>query len=127
MEGIFGEYFKSLRGRTGLSLRSFCAANGFDPGNISKLERGTFLPPESMEKLKEYAKALGLKSGSTEWIEFFDRAAASRGQIPHDLQKEEDLVRNLPLLFRTLRGQKLSPESLDKVIEVVRDANSHGR
>ena len=127
MESLFGEYFKTLRERRGLSLRSFCLAHGFDPGNISRLERGLFPPPESIEKLREYAKALGLESGSTEWIEFFDRAAASRGQIPRDLQQEQDLVRHLPLLFRTLRGQKLSTDALDKVVEVVREANSNGR
>ena len=127
METLFGEYFRRCREESGITLRSFCAAHGFDPGNISRLERGTFPPPESIEKLREYAIALGLKSGSTEWIEFFDRAAASRGQIPQDLQQVQDLVRHLPLLFRTLRGQKLSSENLDKVIEVVREANSHGR
>jgi len=126
METLFGEYFKQLREKRGLSLRSFCITNGFDPGNISRLERGTFLAPESQGKLREYAKALGLTEGSTEWIEFFDKAAASRGMIPHDLHKEEDLVRRLPLLFRTLRGQRLSSDALDKVVELVRDSDSHG-
>lgn len=126
METLFGEYFKQLREKTSLSLRSFCVAHGFDPGNISRLERGAFLAPESNEKLREYARALRVKEGSTEWIEFFDKAAASRGMIPHDLHKEEDLVRRLPLLFRTLRGQKLSSEALDKVVDLVRESDSHG-
>lgn len=126
METLFGEYFRQLREKTGLSLRSFCLAHGFDPGNISRLERGSFLPPESPEKLHEYARALGLREGSTEWIEFFDKAAASRGQLPRDLQKEEDLVRRLPLLFRTLRGQKPSSETLDKIVELVRASDTHG-
>lgn len=127
MEHLFGAYFRTLREKAGMSLRSFCAGNGFDAGNISKLERGGFPPPDSMDKLKEYAQALQLESGTTEWIEFFDRAAASRGKFPQDLQQDGDLVKHLPLLFRTLRGQKLSAESLDKVIEVVREANSHVR
>lgn len=120
----FGEYFKSLRLKKGFSLRRFCEVNGFDAGNISRLERGVFLPPESEEKLREYARALGLKAGCDEWIEFFDRAAATRGQIPRDLQKNEDLVRRLPVLFRTLRGRKVSPEVLDKLVELVRRSNS---
>jgi transcriptional regulator with XRE-family HTH domain len=61
METLFGEHFRQLREKTGLSLRSFCLAHGFDPGNISRLERGAFLPPESPEKLREYAKALKLR------------------------------------------------------------------
>jgi transcriptional regulator with XRE-family HTH domain len=126
MDALFGEYFRQLRERTGLSLRSFCEKHRFDPGNISRLERGIFLPPESDEKLREYAAALGLKEGSADWIDFFDKAFASRGQIPRDLQGEEDLVRHLPLLFRTLRGKKVSSDDLNKLVELIRSSNSHG-
>jgi hypothetical protein len=100
--------------------------NGFDPGNISRLERGAFPPPESETKLREYAKALKLKEGGEEWVEFFDRAAAARGRIPHDLQKDENLIRRLPVLFRTLRGQKVSPEALEKLVELIRASAAHG-
>src|SRR5215472_11209933 len=103
MAAAFGSYFKELRTRKRWTLRQFCQANGYDPGNISRLERGVFSPPESPQKLREYAKALGLKHGAEEWIEFFDRAAADRGQIPADLQGNETLVGQLPVLFRTLR------------------------
>jgi transcriptional regulator with XRE-family HTH domain len=126
MEALFGEYFKQLREKSGLSLRSFSEKHGFDAGNISRLERGVFLPPEADGKLREYAKAFGLKEGSAEWIDFFDKAAAARGQIPNDLHREEDLVRSLPLLFRTLRGQKVSAEALDKIVEIVKSSHSHG-
>ncbi len=126
MESLFGEYFRQLREMTGLSLRSFCEKHGFDPGNISRLERGVFLPPEADGKLREYARAFGLREGSAEWIDFFDKAAASRGQIPRDLHREEDLVRRLPLLFRTLRGKKVSSEALDQIIDLVRSSDSHG-
>lgn len=126
MDTLFGEYFKQLRMRTGQSLRSFCDNHGFDAGNISRVERGIFSPPEADGKLREYAKALGLRDGSDEWIEFFDKAAAARGHLPHDLHREENLVRRLPLLFRTLRGNKVSAESLDKVIELIKSSDSNG-
>ena len=125
--GGFGEYFKQLRLGRGLSLRRFSEANAFDAGNISRLERGVFPPPESETKLREYARALGLKPGTDEWIEFFDRAAASRGEIPQDLQKDENLVKHLPVLFRTLRGRKVSPEALDKLVQLIRTSLSNGR
>ena len=124
--GTFGEYFKYLRLQKGLALRRFCEANGFDPGNISRLERGIFPPPESEAKLRQYAKALGLRPATDEWIEFFDRAAACRGQIPQDLQKDANLIRQLPVLFRTIRGQKVSPEALDKLVELIRTSVSDG-
>jgi transcriptional regulator with XRE-family HTH domain len=126
MDSLFGEYFRQLRAKTGLSLRSFSEKYGFDAGNISRLERGVFLPPESESKIREYARALELREGGTEWIEFFDKAAASRGQLPHDLHSEETLLRSLPLLFRTIRGNKVTPEALDGIIELVRSSNSHG-
>jgi len=126
MEALFGEYFKQLRVKTGQSLRVFCEKHGFDPGNISRLERGVFAPPESENKIEEYARALGLKKGSESWIEFFDKAAAARGQIPRDLHNEEDLVRRLPLLFRTLRGNKVSAETLDKVVELIKSSDTNG-
>lgn len=120
MASTFGSYFKELRTRKGWSLRRFCEANGYDPGNISRLERGVFPPPESPQKMREYAKALALKEGTEEWIEFFDRAAAARGQLPADLQADEKLVGRLPLLFRTLRGRKARAANLDQLVEIIR-------
>jgi len=109
-----------MRTSKGWSLRSFCEEHGYDPGNISRLERGVFAPPESPQKLREYAKALSLKEGSEQWIEFFDRAAAARGRLPADLQTDENLLGRLPVLFRTLRGRKVTPEKLDQLVELIR-------
>ena len=116
----FGAYLKKLRISSGLTLRAFCIKNGFDPGNYSRLERGLLPPPHSEEKLKEYARALGLKRGSDEWLEFFDQAAAVRGQLPKDLLSDEEVVAKLPLLFRTLRGAPVPSEKLDQLVEKIR-------
>lgn len=120
MNNIFGEYLKSLRQGRGYTLRRFCEQYGFDPGNLSRLERGVSPPPEKEEKIAEYAKALGLKSGSKEWRELLDRAAASRGRIPGDLLQNKEIVGQLPLLFRTLRGKKVSVDKLDEFVARVR-------
>jgi transcriptional regulator with XRE-family HTH domain len=113
-----------MRTSKGWSLRRFCEAHGYDPGNISRLERGVFAPPESPQKLREYAKALALKEGSEQWIEFLDRAAAARGQLPADLQGDEKLLGRLPVLFRTLRSRKVTPEKLDQLVELIRREHS---
>jgi transcriptional regulator with XRE-family HTH domain len=112
----FGQYIKELRIGLGKTLRDFCGENDLDPGNMSKLERGLMLPPQSSEKLSELAECLGIKEGSKRWYEFVDLAAAEAGTIPEDL-KEEQVIRRLPVIFRTLRGQKVSEKALDRLVE----------
>ena len=120
--GAFGELLKRHRHALGKTLRDFCLAHGLDPGNYSRLERGLFPPPQKTELLEKYATALGLRRGSEEWLEFFDLAAATRGELPKDLLADDDLISKLPVLFRTLRGSPVSPEKLDELIEKIRRA-----
>jgi len=116
----FGQFFKKMRGKKGLSLRRFCIENNLDPGNISKMERGLIPPPKSQEKLEQYASYLEVEKGSDDWYEYFDLAAAHSGKIPDDLMKDDELVKKLPLVFRTIRGQKVSKEKINKLAEVIR-------
>lgn len=118
----FGEFFRELRAKEQLSLREFCLANGFDPGNISRLERGLLPPPEREEKVEIYARALRIKKGSDDWVNFFDLAAAERGRIPKDVMDDEELVKKLPVLFRTLRNQRTDSETLKELAERIRRA-----
>lgn len=118
----FGAYFRERRARLSLPLRQFCLDNGFDPGNVSRLERGRLAPPASDDKLRGYARALRLKKGSEEWITFFDLAAVARREIPEDLMADEDIVRRLPLVFRTLRGLRVEDAKLDELVDKIRKA-----
>jgi transcriptional regulator with XRE-family HTH domain len=117
---MFGKLLKSLRQRTGNTMRDFCLEHKFDPGNYSRLERGRFPPPQREDLLEKYATALGLSRGSEEWIEFFDTAAACRGEIPKDLLADDELLEKLPVLFRTLRGSPVATDHLDELIEKIR-------
>lgn len=116
----FGNLLKKRRLAIGLTMREFCLKNGLDAGNYSRLERGLFPPPQREDLLGKYAEALGLVRGTDEWIEFFDVAAACRGEIPKDLLDDQQLVDKLPALFRTLRGQPVSSAQMDTLIEKVR-------
>ncbi len=116
----FGDFFKQRRIDLGKTLRDFCFENKFDPGNISKLERGVFSPPQNRGKLEEYAKLFKIKEGSDDWYTFFDLAAAEVGRIPEEIMSEENLVDKLPILFRTLRGQKVSEDKLEELIKRLR-------
>lgn len=118
----FAEFFKEKRMTLGLTLRQFCQKNGFDPGNISKLERGVFAAPQTEEKLEEYAKALKLKKGSDEWIGFFDLAAVSNRDLGMMKLKNESIIEKLPILFRTLDNKELTAEKLDQIIELIKQA-----
>lgn len=117
----FGEFFKKKRTELGLTLREFCKRNNIDPGNTSKIERGMFPPPQGEEKLRQYAKALGIKEGTDNWYEFFDLAAACSGSLPYDIVKDRELIKALPLLFRSIRkGDDMEEEDLKAFIEAVR-------
>lgn len=118
----FGAFFKELRIARKMTLRQFCEAHGYDPGNISKLERGLLPPPESEAKLADFARALRIRRGSDAWYQFFDLARAARGKLPPEVLRQRDVVARLPLLFRTLRGQKVSAEKLDELIAMIRRA-----
>jgi transcriptional regulator with XRE-family HTH domain len=118
----FGRFFKERRIVLKKTLRQFCSENKLDPGNISKMERGLLPPPQSREKLEEYAKLLKIKKGSDGWYTFFDLAAAETGRIPDDLMEGEKIKDKLPIFFRTLRGQKVPNEKLEELIKKLRGA-----
>lgn len=116
----FGTLLKKHRLASGKTLREFCLEHGIDPGNYSRLERGLFPPPQSHELIGKYAHALGLASGSDDWLEFFDTAAVDRGQIPADLMSDADVVEKLPVLFRTMRAKQVSGDNLDDLVDKIR-------
>jgi len=116
----FGDLFKLKRIERGLTLREFCRINGFDPGNVSKIERGLFKPPQSKEMLSKYAAALGIEEGSEDWLAFCDMAIISAGKIPEDIVTNEELMNALPVLFRTVRDKTLDDEGMEKLINSIK-------
>ena len=61
-----------------------------------------------------------IKKGSDDWYTLFDLAAAETGRIPEELIAKENIVEKLPILFRTLRGQKVPEEKLEELIKKLR-------
>ena len=114
----FATAAKNHRLALGLSIRRFGLSYLYSAGNISKLERG-LLPAPRGSRLHAYARALGLSEGSDEWREFFDLAAAARGEFPVDL-RDEELLCQLPALFRTIRGDPPSDEHCASLIALLR-------
>src|ERR1700693_4737203 len=100
----FGEFFRASRKAQGLTLRDFCRRNGFDAGNVSRIERGLVAPPQAQHILESYAKALKLKRRTDQWDQFFALAAAATGRIPQEILQDQGAVGRLPSLFRRLGG-----------------------
>ena len=118
--GEFGKFLHQRRVTLGITLRDFCEKYSLDPGNLSKLESGRMRPPKE-EKLRVYARYLRLKKNSDEWNTFFDLAALEAGKLPIRMTDKRVAAR-LPLLFRTIKGKKLSAEKLDKLIKLVKES-----
>ena len=116
----FGEFMESVRQRSHLTLREFCKRAGCDPANISRMERGLMPPPKSRDILERYAQVLGIAEASDDWYTFFDLAAVDQGMMPADIMHDDELVRALPVFFRTLRGQKPTRDELVRIAEKVR-------
>src|SRR5208283_4930984 len=99
---MFGKFIKEIRLSKKLGLREFCMANGYDPSNWSKVEREIAPPAKDSEILSKWAADLGLEEGSGDWKKFFEYAALDAGMIPKYILEDEELVKKLPVFFRTL-------------------------
>jgi transcriptional regulator with XRE-family HTH domain len=115
----FGAYLKELRMQRRITLREFCRRASADPGNLSRIERGVWPPPQDRDILERYAKALDLEEASDAWYRFFDCAAADCGIVPRDIMEDEEVVKVLPVLFRTLRREKPSEADLNRLNRLV--------
>ena len=115
----FGDFFRSKRVELGFTLRAFCERYGYDPGNISRLERDILPPTLDDEKLAGYAAALKIKRDTEEWIKFHDLAHTSKGQIPTDIKNQENINDLLPAFFRTMRNKKLDRKKLEQLITLL--------
>lgn len=116
---VFGERLKALRREKRYTLRAFCREHDFDHGNLSRLERGLAKPPTG-ERLNTYLLALDVERDSDLWYEMHDLASACAGQLPEELL-EEDVIKRLPVIFRTMGRERPSEEQLDKLINLIRE------
>jgi transcriptional regulator with XRE-family HTH domain len=116
----FEELFSAKRKALGKTLREFCRENGFDAGNISKIERGILTPPQSKEKRLQYASALGIKKGSDDWLEFCDLATISAGKIPAGIVSDKELMAEVPILFRSIRKEGVEKAKIQELLEALK-------
>jgi transcriptional regulator with XRE-family HTH domain len=119
MKTSFASFVRVKRIATGLTLRQFCRLTGFDASNWSKVERGLITPPQSKNVLETIATVLKMESGDQDYKELMDLAALS--SVPQDLI-EPEILDQLPVFFRTVRGEKPTEEELRTLITKIRSA-----
>ena len=118
---LFGDRLRTRRKELRLGLREFAQEAEMDPGNLSKIERGRLGPPQSEEVLNRICRALEYKPGSEEGRRLKDLAAADTGRIPPEVMEDRDVMARMPLLLRTVHNKQLSPEELDRLIEMIKE------
>jgi transcriptional regulator with XRE-family HTH domain len=119
---MFGQLIKQLRSQKRLGLREFCIAASYDPSNWSKIERGMLPPPQDQDVLNRIVAILGVSETSKERDLIFDYAAIDAGKIPQYVLEDAELVKRLPLFFRTAKGKKPTKEELITLAEILRTA-----
>jgi transcriptional regulator with XRE-family HTH domain len=103
-KNAFGQFFRNRRIALGLNLSEFCRQNGFDKGNVSRLERGIKKPPESPDLLQDFASALKLQPDSEDQKNFMRHAAIALGKLPSDLSENRTI--DVEAMFKRL-GRRL--------------------
>jgi transcriptional regulator with XRE-family HTH domain len=119
MKTSFASFVRVKRIAAGLTLREFCRQTGFDASNWSKIERSLLTPPQSKNVLETIAAVLKIESGSQDYKELMDLAALA--SVPQDLI-EPEILDQLPVFFRTVRGEKPTEEELNNLITKIRSA-----
>jgi transcriptional regulator with XRE-family HTH domain len=119
MKPSFADFVREKRIAAGLTLREFCRLVGSDASNWSKIERGLLTPPQSKNVLDQIASVLKINKDSQEYKELLDLAALST--IPEELI-EPAIIEQLPVFFRTVRGEKPTEEELKTLISKIRSA-----
>jgi len=113
----FGSFIKEKRILSQITLREFCNRVGIDPSNWSKIERCLAMPPKSRTLLQEIAKTLGLESGTEDYYLMYDLAALS--YIPEEFTESNKVLQNLPVFFRTARGDKPTTKELEDLFKLI--------
>jgi len=118
----FGEIVKNARIELGLTLRECARELNVDASNLSKVERGVNQAPLSEETLSSWADFLDITGDAR--TEFMDAAAASRGEFPPDIAKDENLLAVLPAFLRLSR--EVPAEEIQSLLESIRSAHTPG-
>ena len=114
----FGDLIREKRNELEISLRDFCRFIEVDSANWNKIERDIAFPPRKKEVLERIVKGLNLTKEERD--EMYDLALIAF--IPDDVRPEKEILARLPLILRTLRGEKPTKEECLKLFEKLKKA-----
>jgi transcriptional regulator with XRE-family HTH domain len=117
----FGNYIATLRISRGITLREFCRRTGFDPSNWSKIERSVSSINKSKATIESILAAIGIEKGTEEYNTALNIGLLE--SIPDDFSEEKNVLMELPVLFRTVRGEVPSEEDLQKLVDFLKHDN----
>ena len=117
---MFGSFIKEKRLNADLTLREFCRLLGEDASNWSKVEREVLPPPRDEMKLRKIAAVLGFKEHSDELNTLLDLASVDAGIIPRYITSDKQVLKSLPIFFRTIGSVKPSPEEIASLINTLK-------
>ena len=72
--------------------------------------------------MEALAKALNISKDTVDWVTFFDLAYIAKGKIPSDIISSSETNKYLPLVFRTVRGGKLTQQKLKKLTKLLNES-----
>lgn len=116
-----GNYIREKRLALDLSLRKFATLMGMDASHWSKIERDVLPFPDDGNKAELLAKNLSIKINTTEWYNLLDLISISRRIIPGHVYKDEEILRALPIFFRTANGGRPTEAELDSIIKILKE------
>lgn len=117
----FGDFIRKIRLKLGYTLREFCRTKGQETANISRIENNIIAPPKNQDKLEVLAKAYEIEWGTSDWVEFFDMAAASQLTIPKNvIEDNPNLINVLPAFYRTARKKEVKKEDIVKLMKLIK-------
>ena len=115
----FGELLAEYRKKANLTLRDFAGKIGYDPSNISKVERGRINPPAGGVILRKWGNAVGLKPGSLELEEFIAKGLSVR--IKKATLSDGEVEKLMPAFFRAVDNKNVDPETYEKLRAILKN------
>jgi transcriptional regulator with XRE-family HTH domain len=119
----FGEFLRQWRKSVGLTSRKVALEAGMQPSNYCRMENGTLNPPQDNGRIKAIFKALKLRDGSDEAVQFYDLAAKANKAVPLDIAEIISRDEAVPLMLRTIGNRRLSESEIQGIIELIRGSD----